>query len=117
MARLDDAVSVEQARADVERAFATFGQAFPNVYHEQWYQASGFGVRVRTLQERVVGNTASTLWVLLGSVGLVLLMAGANVANLFLVRTEGRRREVGRWDFRSRLLEQFGWNGKLPADE
>lgn len=36
--------------------------------------------------------------------------AGANVANLFLVRTEGRRREVGGWDFRSRLLGPFGWN-------
>ncbi len=94
VARLDDGVSLEQARADVERVFATFGQAFPSVYHEQWYQASGFGIRVRPLQERVVGNTAGTLWVLLGSVGLILLMAGANVANLFLVRTEGRRREV-----------------------
>lgn len=94
LARLHDGVSLDQARADVERVFGTFGEVFPRVYNDQWFEASGFGVRVRTLQERVVGHTANTLWVLLGSVGLVLLMAGANVANLFLVRTEGRRRDV-----------------------
>jgi len=87
VARLDDGVSFEQARADVERVFGTYGETFPQVYNDQFIEASGFGVRVRTLQERVVGNTANTLWVLLGSVGLVLFMAGANVANLFLIRT------------------------------
>ncbi len=94
VARLDDGVSFEQARAEVERVFGTYGETFPRVYNNQFIEASGFGVRVRTLQERVVGNTANTLWVLLGSVGLVLFMAGANVANLFLIRTEGRRRDV-----------------------
>jgi putative ABC transport system permease protein len=94
VARLDDGVSLEQARADVERVFGTYGETFPRVYNDQFIEVSGFGVRVRTLQERVVGTTANTLWVLLGSVGLVLFMAAANVANLFLIRTEGRRRDV-----------------------
>ncbi len=50
---------------------------------------------VDPLLERIVGPTASTsLWVLLGAVTVVLLIACANVANLFLVRAEGRRRQL-----------------------
>jgi putative ABC transport system permease protein len=46
------------------------------------------------LQDAIVGHMARTLWILLASVGLVLLVACANVANLFLVRSDARRREV-----------------------
>ena len=46
------------------------------------------------LQQALVGRVAETLWILLASVGLVLLVACANVANLFLVRSEARQREV-----------------------
>ena len=50
---------------------------------------------VEPLLDRLVGPTASTsLWVLLGAVTVVLLIACANVANLFLVRAEGRRRQL-----------------------
>jgi putative ABC transport system permease protein len=50
--------------------------------------------RVVSLKETVVGGVRSTLWILLGTVGFVLLIAVANVANLFLVRAEEGRREI-----------------------
>ncbi|MFP5288085.1 MAG: ADOP family duplicated permease, partial [Thermoanaerobaculia bacterium] len=49
---------------------------------------------VRPYRDEMVGDLARTLWLLLGSVGIILLIAGANVANLYLVRAEGRQREV-----------------------
>jgi predicted permease len=52
------------------------------------------GVLAKPFRDHIVGDVGRTLWVLLGGVGLILLIACANVANLFLVRAEGRQREV-----------------------
>ncbi len=49
---------------------------------------------VRPLEEQLLGQVARPLWVLLGAVGIVLLIAWANVANLFMVRAEGRQRDL-----------------------
>lgn len=49
---------------------------------------------VRSLKEELVGNVARPLWILLGSVGIIFLIACANVANLFIVRAESRRRDL-----------------------
>ncbi len=49
---------------------------------------------VRPLEEQMLGAVSRPLWVLLGATAIVLLIACANVANLFLVRTEGRHREM-----------------------
>jgi predicted permease len=49
---------------------------------------------VRSIQDQMLGSVASSLWVLVGSVVIVLLIACANVANLFMVRAEGRQRDL-----------------------
>jgi putative ABC transport system permease protein len=53
-----------------------------------------YRVLVHSMREDIVGDLRQPLWILLGTVGFVLLIACANVANLFLIRAEGRQREV-----------------------
>jgi predicted permease len=96
VARLKPGVTLEQANADVDRMVPlTFEQfALPPGFSREMLETSGFAGDVHPLKEDVVGNVGSVLWVLLGTVGLVLLIACANVTNLFLVRAEGRQKEV-----------------------
>src|SRR5688500_13454325 len=87
------------AAADLERELAPhverFPEIFPSVYSERFMQNTGFSVAVTPLREWVVGDVVTrALWILLGSVALVFLVAAANVANLFLVRFDARRREI-----------------------
>src|SRR6185295_5083380 len=53
-----------------------------------------YAPRVNLMKEDLVGSLEQPLWILLGTVGLLLVIACANVANLFLVRAEGRHREI-----------------------
>jgi predicted permease len=55
---------------------------------------AGMAVEVRPLRDDLVGNVAAALWVFFGAVGCILVIAGANVANLLIVRGEGRQREM-----------------------
>jgi predicted permease len=57
-------------------------------------QDAKVGPNVRPLKDEVVGDVGNVLWVLMGTAGMVLLIACANVANLFLVRAEGRQQEL-----------------------
>ncbi len=95
VARLRAGVTVADARAELNTLIADVPRAFPGdpIALGNSEQIKLFS-NVRTLKEATVGNVARGLWILLASVGLVLLVACANVANLFLVRSEARQREI-----------------------
>jgi putative ABC transport system permease protein len=95
IARMENGVALEQVRAELDALIARVSRDFPGdeTALPMIEQAGTFSVAV-PLKEWVVGSTAGTLWILLGAVGVVLLVACANVANLFLVRAESRQREV-----------------------
>jgi predicted permease len=84
-------VAVAQETALLERVRERWAdaEAFIN-----FLDAGGFHPIVHGLKEEVVGDMERPLWILLGTVGFVLLIACGNVANLFLVRAEGRQREM-----------------------
>jgi putative ABC transport system permease protein len=96
VARLKPGVSIEQANADVERLLPSLTQRFklPQGFTQKMFDDARFGSLVRPLDVDVVGDIGKMLWVLLGTVALVLLVACANVANLFLVRAESRQQEL-----------------------
>ena len=85
--------------ADLERELVPivkrFPEIFPTVYKPEFMERTGFTSAVTPLRDWVVGDTITRgLWILLASVTLVFLVAAANVANLFLVRLDARRREI-----------------------
>lgn len=93
--RLKPDVTVEQAQADLAAITRRFPELVPNAYSEGFMRQYNFRVGVTQLKEAVLGPTvARSLWILFGAVAIVLLIACANVANLFLVRVEAQRRET-----------------------
>ena len=96
IARLKPGVTIAQANADVERLLPSLTDRFPLPpgFSKKMFDDARFGSFVRPLDVDVVGDIGNMLWILLGTVGLVLLVACANVANLFLVRAEARQQEL-----------------------
>jgi predicted permease len=94
LARLAPGVTIERASADMERLLPMAVDKFPGgITHEILEQAQ-FGPNLSPLKNDVVGDVGEVLWVLLGTVGMILLIACANVSNLFLVRAESREKEM-----------------------
>src|SRR5581483_5924986 len=94
LARLKPGATVDQAQRELATLTARLPEVAPSAYSPGFMRQYHFGVAVTPLKREVVGATARVLWVVFAAVGLVLLIAAANVANLFLVRLEARRREA-----------------------
>jgi predicted permease len=88
VARMNDGVSVDEARADAAVAWSQLAQSYPDVNR-------GWEAVVVPLHDQAVAPVRSTMLLLFGGVGVVLLIACVNVANLLLARGVARRRELG----------------------
>jgi predicted permease len=96
LARLKPGATLKQANTDVGRMLPIVERSFPAPpgFSLKLFQDARIGPNLRPLKQDVVGDVGNMLWVLMGSIGMVLLIACANVANLLLVRVEGRRQEL-----------------------
>ena len=106
VARLADGVAPAQGQAELQTLVSNLSTVFPDQYAAPFLEEMGFQPLIVPLHEVVVGHVRTTLWVLLGAVGILLLIASVNVANLFLVRSEAR---VDEWVIRYALGAHRRW--------
>ena len=88
--RLKAGLTIQQAQAQLNGFVSQLTNDFPNEYPAD----AGWTVRLQPAREKLVGEVRSTLLILLGAVGVVLLIACVNVANLMLARSLARQREM-----------------------
>ena len=103
IARLKPGVTLAQANADVGRMLPIWIRERGT--NTNTLTAARFGPALRPVKADVIGDVGSVLWLLMGTIGVVLVIACANVANLLLVRAEGRRQE-----FTLRAALGAGWS-------
>lgn len=95
IARLAPGVTLDAARAEVSRLQTRLTELSDGELSPDFMKQAGWSATVETLRDRTVGDVRAALWIVLGTVGFLLLVACASVANLFLVRAESRQRESG----------------------
>jgi predicted permease len=95
IARLRPGVSIDQANADLKRMIEVEFNSIPApaVLSKQMFEDARIGPNIRLLRDDLIGDIGKSLWVVMATIGAVLLIACANVANLLLVRAEGRSHE------------------------
>jgi predicted permease len=96
LARLKPGVTLAQANADLTRTLPIWMDSFSNGpgSNPHIYETWKITPMIRPLKQEVVGNVSEGLWVVMGTIGLVMLIACANVTNLLLVRVESRQQEL-----------------------
>jgi predicted permease len=124
VARLRGNATVDEARRELSGLIADLPNAFPNDPGVRGFLHNlGMRSAARTLKEATVGRVANALWIVFASVGVVLLVACANVTNLFLVRSDARQRDVAvrralgaaRADIARLFLAESLWLGAAGA--
>jgi predicted permease len=96
IARLKPGVTLAQANADIARLVPVWLRSWPAPagFSAKVFENARVGANLRPFMRDVVGDIGDVLWIVMGAIGFVLLIACANVANLLLVRAEGRQHEL-----------------------
>jgi predicted permease len=94
VARLRDGITLKQASADLTRMLPMAWEKFPGGPVASSSRPDAYAPVIQPLQDDLAGSVADILWILMGGVGVVLLIACANVANLSLVRAESKETEM-----------------------
>src|SRR6266704_1077425 len=96
VARLRPGVAIAEANGDITRMLPIWMDSWSNGpgTNPHFYETWKITPMIRPLKEEVIGNVSDVLWVVMGTIGLVMLIACANVANLLLVKVEARQQEL-----------------------
>jgi predicted permease len=96
IARLRPGVGIPQANSDVARLLNVWMDSWTNGpgSNPHWYLRWRIAPAIEPLKDTVVGSIQTVLWVVMGTIGVVMLIACTNVANLLLVRADARRQEL-----------------------